>query len=140
MKRRTKPVKSKALGFIGREHFATRIAALGAEMKSFTYRKTEGENKVGLPWVLEGAFAWLGEDGSDRKVVLGTNWSAALGNPFKELGIGGDSLDALLASLHGGRDEPIVYVLHGACPRVQHTDRGKSAVVVEGDPLVMGRV
>ena len=30
-------------------------------------------------------------------------------------------------------DEPVVFVLHLACPRVEYTDRGKSALVIGGD-------
>jgi hypothetical protein len=32
-----------------------------------------------------------------------------------------------------GRQEPVVALLHVACPRVKYTDRGKSAVVVDED-------
>jgi len=31
-----------------------------------------------------------------------------------------------------GPDEPIVFLLHLACPRVAYTDRGKSSIVVDG--------
>jgi hypothetical protein len=48
-----------------------------------------------------------------------------LGNAY------GDGLAALLEKKYAGRDEPIVFLLHCACPRVRYTDRGKSAVVVE---------
>jgi len=44
----------------------------------------------------------------------------------------GQSLDAVLEQQRAGRDEPIVLVLHMACPRVGYTDRGKSAVVIGG--------
>jgi hypothetical protein len=30
------------------------------------------------------------------------------------------------------RDEPVVFVLHLAHPRVEYTDRGKSALVIGG--------
>ena len=49
----------------------------------------------------------------------------------EELNLGfGDSLDSLLERQWAGDDEPVVLVLHLACPRVEYTDRGKSAVVV----------
>ncbi len=34
------------------------------------------------------------------------------------------------AKQRADRDEPVILVLHMACPRVEYTDRGKSAVVV----------
>jgi hypothetical protein len=34
--------------------------------------------------------------------------------------------------LKAGAHEPIVFALHLAHPRVEYTDRGKSALIVEG--------
>jgi hypothetical protein len=45
----------------------------------------------------------------------------------------GESLDSVLERQRAGRDEPVVLALHLACPRVDYTDRGKSAVVIGGD-------
>jgi DNA topoisomerase VI subunit B len=36
----------------------------------------------------------------------------------------------VLSQQRADRDEPVVVLLHLACPRVEYTDRGKSAVVV----------
>ena len=41
---------------------------------------------------------------------------------------GGDGLDAILASSAPTRDEPVIVFLHLAYPRVEYTDRGKSAI------------
>ena len=41
------------------------------------------------------------------------------------------SLDTVLEQQRTGRDEPVILVLHMACPRVEYTDRGKSAVVIQ---------
>ena len=72
-----------------------------------------------------------GTDG--RRIVTGVNWSASVGtNPFRNLRAGGESLDSILAQQRAGRDEPIVTVLHLACPRVEYLDRGKSSIVVPG--------
>src|SRR5262249_53735304 len=38
--------------------------------------------------------------------------------------------DSILEQQRAGCDEPIVLVVHLACPGVQYTDRGKSAVVL----------
>jgi hypothetical protein len=46
------------------------------------------------------------------------------------LGRNGSSLDCLLQGLHAGMYEPVAVLLHIAYPRVQYTDRGKSALVI----------
>ena len=58
------------------------------------------------------------------------NWSPGIVNPFRKLGKFGSSLDSILQKQRAGADEPVALVLHIACPRVEYTDRGKSAVVV----------
>jgi hypothetical protein len=64
-----------------------------------------------------------------RHIVVGINWSVALGNPFRSLGWG-PSLTTILTQQRAGADEPIVFVLHFACPRIDYTDRGKTAAVI----------
>ncbi len=59
------------------------------------------------------------------------NWSPAIGNPFRSLG--GESLDSILTEQRSGRDEPIVFVLHLARPRIEFTDHGKTAIVISGN-------
>ena len=54
--------------------------------------------------------------------MTGVNWSPGILNPFRELGRFGQSLDSLLSEQRASFDEP--------GPRVEYTDRGKSAVVV----------
>ena len=63
--------------------------------------------------------------------VTGVNWSPGIINPFRELGHFGQSLDTILSQQRADRDEPVILVLHMACPRVEYTDRGKSSVVVQ---------
>jgi hypothetical protein len=60
------------------------------------------------------------------------NWSPGIINPFRELGRFGQSLDTILEQCRAGREDPVVLLLHLACPRVEYTDRGKSAVIVAG--------
>jgi DNA topoisomerase VI subunit B len=132
MQAESRPVKPLDLGVIGRDHLAHRLAEMGCDMESFDYKKAEGI-KAGVPWLAETAFGWLG-DGSTavRRLVTGVNWSPGIVNPFRELGRYGQSLDSVLEQLRAGRTEPVVLVLHMACPRVEYTDRGKSAVVIGG--------
>jgi DNA topoisomerase VI subunit B len=128
---RTKPVKPEALGLIGRDHLTERFRGLGCEMETFAYKRQCGQQRDGIPWVIETAFGWCPES-TDRRLVTGVNWSPGILNPFRELGSFGQSLDSVLEQQRAGRDEPIVFVLHVACPRVAYTDRGKSAVVIDG--------
>ncbi len=128
MQAHSKPVKPPALGVIGKDHFRRRFEAVGCEMESFDYRKVT-DTTDGVPWVVETAFGWCPEAKS-RRLVIGVNWSPGIINPFRELGNFGQSLDTILSQQRADRDEPVILVLHMACPRVEYTDRGKSSVVV----------
>ena len=55
---------------------------------------------------------------------------AGIVNPFRELGDYGTSLDTMLARARADTDDPVILVIHIACPRVEYTDRGKSALVL----------
>ncbi len=125
----SKPVKPSALGIIGKGHLRQRFETTGCEMESFDYRKVT-DTTDGVPWVVETAFGWCPNAGS-RRLVTGVNWSPGIINPFRELGRLGQSLDTILSQQRADRDEPIILVLHMACPRVEYTDRGKSAVVIQ---------
>jgi len=131
-RKHSKPVKPLALGVIGENHLRTKFESLGCEMETFNYKKTAVMDSNGLPMVVETAFAWRGEQCTEtRRIITGINWSPAIGNPFRTLGTDyGDGLAALLEKKYAGRDEPIVFFLHCAHPRVRYTDRGKSAVVM----------
>jgi hypothetical protein len=69
----------------------------------------------------------------DRKIITGVNWSPGINNPFRRLGRGGEGLDGILAEVRANTSQPVIAALHLACPRVAYTDRGKSAIVVDGD-------
>jgi DNA topoisomerase VI subunit B len=126
MREHSRPVKPAALGVIGRDHLAARLAALGCEMDSFNYKKTLGETDS-LPCVVELAFGWCPDLGY-RRLVTGVNWSPGIGNPFRTMGKHGSSLDTLLQEQR--IDNDCVMFVHLACPRVAYTDRGKSALVI----------
>jgi len=124
----TQPVKPAALGLIGEDHLRERLLAIGAEETTIKYRKRALAHPDGMPCVIESAFAWCPEAQAQR-IVTGVNWSAAIGDPFPSLGVyGSKSLSIILTSQRAHNDEPIVFVLHYVCPRVQFVDRGKSAV------------
>jgi hypothetical protein len=97
-------------------------------MESFHYKQVRSTDPR-LPWVIEAAFAWCPEQ-AGRRLITGINWSPGILNPFRALGPWRQSLDTVLSQQRADRDEPVVVLLHLACPRVEYTDRGKSAVVV----------
>jgi DNA topoisomerase VI subunit B len=130
MKAQTRPVKAKALGIIGEEHLRASFAAAGADIDTFKYKRITAAHGE-LPFVVESAFAYR-PDASERLMVTGINWSPAVGaNPFRELGSLGKSLDSMLEEQRAGEDEPIIFLLHVACPKVTYADRGKSSVIIE---------
>jgi hypothetical protein len=68
-----------------------------------------------------------------RRIIAGSNWSVAIGNSFRSFGRQGEGLENLLAQQRAGRNEPIVFVLHQASPRIDFTDRGKTALDIAGE-------
>ena len=137
LKTHTKPVRAAALGIIGKEHLYGMMEASGGDRKTFKYTRRVGETD-GIPHVVEFAFGihrdGLGAaSGPRRKIINGVNFSPGINNPFRQLGRGGESLDSILANVRANTSQPVIAVLHLACPRVAYTDRGKSAIVVEGE-------
>jgi hypothetical protein len=141
MKREAKKVPARQIGVIGRDHLFKLFTAAGGQPESFQYRRKFNEID-GVPRVIEVMFGalkvgledagkYLAEHGSHRRLITAVNWSAALGNPFRELGHYGEGLDALAAKLRTSSSEPIVALVHIACPRAIYLDRGKSSIVVE---------
>lgn len=132
MQTHTRPVKPPRLGIIGEEHFRTRFQELGCDEKQFKYTKKIG-TEDGLPYVIETAFSWRGDTAENRRTLIpGANWSVAIKNPFRSFGNTGEGLEALLTELKVGSQDPIVFALHLAHPRIQYTDRGKSAISMKG--------
>ena len=135
IKRHTKIVRPAHLGIIGKAHFYQMMEMAGGDPETFTYNRTFGET-AGVPRVVEFAFGIHGAGlkagaAPRRKVITGVNWSPGINNPFRQLS-GGESLDGVLAEVRANTTQPVIAVLHLACPRVAYTDRGKSAIVVEG--------
>jgi hypothetical protein len=138
MKRHSKAVKPADLGVIGEAHLRKRVEGAGGQMELFAYKAVKNVDKDGLPYVVETAFApleralkiqnWAGER---RLLVTGVNWSAGIVSPFRTLGGIGNSLESTLSRLRCGSSEPVIFVLHLAKPRVEYTDRGKSAIALE---------
>jgi DNA topoisomerase VI subunit B len=139
LKMHSKKVPPGELGVIGKDHFYRRMEAAGGDPRTFTYNRSPSGERGGIPRVVEFAFG-IHRDGlsnagraPSRKVITGVNWSPGINNPFRQLGRSGEGLDGILAELRANTAQPVMAALHLACPRVTYTDRGKSAIVVEGD-------
>lgn len=130
MKASTKPAKASTLGLIGKDHLLARSVESGGDKAAFNYAK-QVENE-GVPYVLETSFCYCPQELSQRRIITGVNWSPGINNPFRQLGKSyADSLDSILEEQRAGRREPIVFVLHIACPKVRYADRGKSSIVID---------
>jgi DNA topoisomerase VI subunit B len=127
----TRPPKPRDLGVIGRDHIAASFARCGVHPDTLRYKLTMGDSTEGVPVVIETAFGYCPGDMSSRRIVVGVNFSVALGNPFRSFGQTGEGLECLLADQRAGRSEPIIFLLHLASPRVEFADRGKTALVIK---------
>jgi DNA topoisomerase VI subunit B len=115
----TQPVKSKALGVVGKGHLTRCLEEhYGVAPDSVRYKKVEGK-EIGQPFVLEVAFGVCEDDDRPREVVTGINWSPVLKVPFPELmwRLGNADVDSW---------DPVVVLVHLAIPRPVFTDPGKS--------------
>jgi DNA topoisomerase VI subunit B len=128
MRKQSRPVKPRDLGIIGEAHLRAKFESAGAAAESFSYKRSEIEHD-GVPYLAEAAFGYCPEGADERRIITGVNWSVAIGgDPFRRLGDLGQSLGAILTKQRAGPSEPIITVLHLACPRVEYLDRGKSSV------------
>jgi len=137
MKRHSNAILPKALGAIGQEHLAANFESFGVDLRSFEY-KTAAFNCDGIPYLVEAAFGYRADvtakDFVKRRIITGINWSVAIGDPFRKLGPDDESLGEILTDQRAGEEEPIVFALHVACPRINYLDRGKSSVSLPDVP------
>jgi hypothetical protein len=128
MKKQSRAIKPRDLGIIGEAHLRAKFERAGAAPESFNYRRSEIECH-GVPYFAEAAFGYCPKGTDERRIITGVNWSVAIGgDPFRSLGDLGESLGAILTKQRAGPREPIITVLHLACPRIEYLDRGKSSV------------
>ena len=133
MKEISQPVKPRDLGFIGKDRLFAQFGEI--EPETFRYKKVE-LTVDGIPYLAECAFGYA-PDLDRRHLCTGLNWSIAIGgNPFKSLGPYGDDdgygdgLSAILTDQRAGPNEPVVFFLHLASPRLAFLDKGKSSVAL----------
>jgi DNA topoisomerase VI subunit B len=131
MQRHSRPVKPEVLGVIGKQHFQRVFLAKDADDQAVEHFKYPTpllrEDLAGRPFIVEVAFAPMSP--KIVSVFSGINWSAAIRNPFRSIGEYG--LSGVLAERHVHTDsDEVVFGVHLAAPRIEFTDRGKSAAVV----------
>ena len=131
MRDHTKPVKPAALGVIGKQHLEHRFKDAGCDMESFQYRKVARFDDFGLPYVLEVVFGYC-PSFTHYRLITGVNWSPGIRNPFNQLGNTGQGLTSVLHQQEVDPDDPVMFFMHCAYPRVEYTDRGKSTVIIKG--------
>jgi DNA topoisomerase VI subunit B len=115
----TRPVKSKDLGVVGKNHLTRCLAGhYGVVPDSIRYKAVLGKTS-GQPFILEVAMGVCDDTDRDREVVAGVNWSPVIKIPFQELLwlLGNASVDT---------SDPVVVLVHLAVPRPVFTDPGKS--------------
>ena len=122
MQQAARPVKPDALGVLSEAHFRNTLKRYGATPDSVEYRRATGDVN-GLPYVLEVAFAVKADAEFGRTLRVGINFSPALSQPFT-------ALDNALTEARCTRNDPVVVLVHLACPAVQFTDRGKSKAIL----------
>jgi DNA topoisomerase VI subunit B len=128
MRKQSRPVKPRDLGIIGEAHLRAKFESAGAVAESFSYKRSEIEHD-GVPYLAEAAFGYCPKGSNERRIITGVNWSPAIGGDlFRRLGDLGQSLGTILTKQRTGPSEPIITILHLACPRVEYLDRGKSSV------------
>lgn len=121
MQQASRPVKPQRLGVIGKEHLQAALVAQGVAPEGFTYRKAADIGKDGLPFVVEVAFG-LARVRSRRRLIVSLNHSPVFKVPSGHL-------SDVLADCHVQQHDPVVLLIHQACPRFTFTDHGKGAIV-----------
>lgn len=117
----TPPLKSEALGVLGRDHVKNcLVQQFGCIHDShLRYCKRTSAKGAALPYVLEVAYGLKREERPEYDQVFGVNWSPALREPFEELP---DYLSENLVQ----EGDPVAILVHLAIPWSQPTDYGKS--------------
>jgi hypothetical protein len=123
MQKQSRAVKPRDLGIIGEAHLRAKFESAGAAPESFNYKQCKIECG-GVPYFAEAAFGYCPDGIDERRILTGINWSVAIGSNL----FGG--LDALLTEQRASDDEPIIFVLHLACPRIEYLNRGKMSVAL----------
>ena len=122
MKGASRPVPPAMLGVIGKEHL-TRWMETFADVnpESVRYSRRAGEES-GQPYVVEVAFGIRG-DTDERRLVLGLNWTPALGEAVP-------ALRQVLSQMRIDPHDPVTVIVHLARPRFAFTGHGKGEIAL----------
>jgi hypothetical protein len=117
----TSPLKSEALGVLGKDHLKNCLVKnYGCIRDShLRYCKRTSVKGAALPFVLEVAYGLKRAERPNYAHVFGVNWSPALREPFEELA-------GYLSQNLVQQGDPVALVVHLAIPWSQPTDYGKS--------------
>ena len=126
MQGRARPVAPKRLGVVGEAHLRAALTPwYDVEPSTLTYRAVKGTTD-NLPYVLEVACGWTETPRARLQRLGGFNFTPALGIPFPLLHELCDT-----AEMEG--DDPVTLFVHVTCPRLDATDRGKTAVALPAE-------
>lgn len=121
MRKVSKPVKPERLGFIGKTHMESALAAYGADLGVKYSRKKPGpDNDGGLPYIVEVGFGISGE-GMRRKLICGLNNSVLFQVPSS-------SIYSNLQECWITAAEPVVIMVHESHPHFKFTGHGKGSL------------
>jgi DNA topoisomerase VI subunit B len=128
MQAEARAVKPQALGALGEQHLRNHMATRRyVQAESIRYKKAEGECD-GLPFVIEVCFGIYGRDYQElgRNVSVGLNWAPSISaQPIHDL-------STILGEQRVDSFDPVVVLVHLACPRFEYLDRGKTIVSLPG--------
>jgi DNA topoisomerase VI subunit B len=141
MQAATRAPKAGALGFVGKEHFATFFKSI-YEVREYKYVKKEGTMPSGLPFTFEFALATLDEPGH---LYCGINFSPTFGDPLEATTLAGPEFRAagIRGFLSAGYALPetetawyrtpasVAVAAHIVTPAPLFLDRGKTRLDME---------
>ena len=130
MQNESREVKPTELGVLGQDHFRKRFAAHGGDLETFVYKRVLTTDND-IPVAIEVAFAYAPEAGK-RILYTGVNFSPAIVNPFRQLGVNGEGLERVLAGQRVESTDPVLVAVHFTAPVIDYLDRGKSSIVLSG--------
>ena len=126
MQERARPVVPKRLGVLGEAHLGEALTAWYAvDPETIVYRTAKGITG-GLPYCLEVACGCATDAEAERELLCGFNFTPALGVPFRDL-------PWICGTADVNEADPVTLVVHVTCPRLDATDRGKTAVTLPGE-------
>jgi len=123
MQKRARPVVPTRLGMLGEAHLRDALTAwYDVDPETLVCRAQKG-SMDGLPYVLEVACGQRTEVDAGRELLCGFNFTPALGVPFPDL-------PWICGTADIEETDPVVLMVHVTCPRLDATDRGKTAVAL----------